>query len=82
MGTHWGRNTALGGIRWLRAAPPDTTTIRVTAGERPFGPGNGWRPQQDSNLRSRLRRALLGGLVTWGSGPAARVRGCTRGAGT
>jgi len=25
--------------------------------------------QQDSNLRSRLRRALLGGLVTWGSGP-------------
>ena len=37
----------------------DTTMIHVVAGERPIGPGNERRPQQDSNLRSRLRRPML-----------------------
>jgi hypothetical protein len=33
--------------------------VRETAGQRPFGAGHDKRPQQDSNLRSRLRRPLL-----------------------
>ena len=40
-------------------APADTITFRVVAGERPISPGNEKRPQQDSNLRSRLRRPPL-----------------------
>ena len=34
----------------------DITAIYVVAGERRFCPGYGGRPQQDSNLRTRLRR--------------------------
>ena len=56
-GTHGARNPAQGGIGWHCAAAAGTITVRVIAGERPIGPGNEKRPQQDSNLRSRLRRA-------------------------
>ena len=71
MGTHWGWNPASGGIGWRQVTPADTITVRVIAGERPIGPGNERRPQQDSNLRSRLRRALLrkplASIGTWKS---------------
>ena len=40
----------------------DINVIRVTAGQNAFSPASGWRPQQDSNLRSRLRRPLLSPL--------------------
>ena len=39
-----------------------------------------WRPQQDSNLRSRLRRALIVTPVTWGNDPVTSVLGCGWGA--
>jgi hypothetical protein len=40
----------------------DINVIRVTAGQNAFSPASEWRPQQDSNLRSRLRRPLLSPL--------------------
>ncbi len=54
----------------------DITAIYVVAGERRFCPGYGGRPQQDSNLRTRLRRPMLyplsyGGCATWERLPAA-----------
>ena len=69
------------GLRSHHASENDIGVICVPAGHNTSGPASEKRPQQDSNLRSRLRRALLGRLVTWESGPAARVQGCTWGAG-
>ena len=40
----------------------DTIVICITAGQTAFDAASGWRPQQDSNLRSRLRRPLLSPL--------------------
>ena len=40
----------------------DTGVICVNAGQKAFDPATEWRPQQDSNLRSRLRRPLLSPL--------------------
>ena len=57
-GTHGARNPAPGGIGWHCAAAAGTTAVRIIAGERPIDPGKEKRPQQDSNLRTRLRRAL------------------------
>ena len=37
----------------------DIHVIPVPAGQRPFRAAHVKRPQQDSNLRSRLRRAIL-----------------------
>ena len=53
----------------------DIATIYVVAGEGRFCPGHGGRPQQDSNLRTRLRRPMLyplsyGGCATWERLPA------------
>ncbi len=71
MGTHWGRNPASGRHRLAqrchRLAPSRFASL---AGERPAGPGHDMRPQQDSNLRTRLRRPMLyplsyGGCATW-----------------
>jgi hypothetical protein len=45
-----------GGDRRPSVSENDTHVICVTAGQGPFGAGNDKRPQQDSNLRSRLRR--------------------------
>ena len=71
---------AQGGIGWHCVAPADTITFRVVASERPINPGNEKRPQQDSNLRSRLRRALIVTPVTCENDPAARAMGCEGGA--
>jgi hypothetical protein len=76
LGTHGGRNTAPGGVGGQRMALADITTIYVVAGERRFCPGQARRPQQDSNLRTRLRRPMLyplsyGGCATWERVPAA-----------
>ena len=58
-GTHGGRNTAQGGIGGQRMALADIITIHLVAGERRFYPGQAKRPQQDSNLRTQLRRAQI-----------------------
>jgi CheY-like chemotaxis protein len=68
-GTHGARNPAQGGIGWHCPAAAGTITVRVIAGERPIHPGNEKRPQQDSNLRSRLRRPLLSPLSYGGYAP-------------
>ena len=43
-------------IRWHDVSENDSRVICVTAGQIAFDPASEWRPQQDSNLRSRLRR--------------------------
>jgi len=65
-----------------------TVTTGSTAGGRTMGMSAGHREFPLSTTRSgarrarsRLRRALLGSLATWESGPTARVQGCTWGAG-
>jgi hypothetical protein len=70
MGTHRGQNSASGDIGWRHVAPTDTITFRDVAGERPISTGNEKRPQQDSNLRSRLRRPLLSPLSYGGYAPS------------
>ena len=49
-------------IRWRAVTKRDNGHFCETAGQRPFGAGQKGRPQQDSNLRSRLRRPLLSPL--------------------
>ena len=68
-GTHGARNTASGGVGWHHVSSAGTIAVRVVAGERPIGPGKKKRPQQDSNLRSRLRRPLLSPLSYGGYAP-------------
>ena len=49
-------------IRQHSVSENDTDVICITAGQMAFDAASGWRPQQDSNLRSRLRRPLLSPL--------------------
>ncbi len=51
------------------------------AGQQVFGPVFGGRPQQDSNLRTRLRRALTVMLVTCPNARKFESLGCVWGAG-
>ena len=59
-GATWGANGAQDpsddSIRQLSVSENDTSVICISAGQIAFDPAPGWRPQQDSNLRSRLRR--------------------------
>ena len=77
VGAYWARN--------LRpAASGGTRCLSLSLGGSGIMPGQGMipevtrlRPQQDSNLRSRLRRPLLsplsyGGYATWERVPAER----------
>ena len=61
-GTYWGRGASGRGIGQHPASENDIGVIYVPAGQRPFGAAHAKRPQQDSNLRSRLRRPLLSPL--------------------
>jgi hypothetical protein len=56
------RKLSHSGDRRRAVSENDINVIRVTAGQRPSDAGNNGRPQQDSNLRSRLRRPLLSPL--------------------
>lgn len=49
-------------IRQHQVAKNDISVICIIAGQIASGPATEWRPQQDSNLRSRLRRPLLSPL--------------------
>ncbi len=54
-----GRHIAAPGCILVREA------IRRCTRSAALWPGCGWRPQQDSNLRTRLRRGLLYTAATW-----------------
>ena len=63
-------------IRWHGVSEAVNRPIRINAGQGIFGAGNEGRPQQDSNLRTRLRRPMLyplsyGGCATWERLPAS-----------
>jgi CheY-like chemotaxis protein len=57
------------GIRWHAASENDIRVICIPAGHNASGPATERRPQQDSNLRSRLRRPLLSPLSYGGCVP-------------
>jgi hypothetical protein len=61
-GAYGAQNPSPGGIRRRDASENDIHVIQITAGQNPYGPATEGRPQQDSNLRSRLRRPLLSPL--------------------
>ena len=50
------RNPSEGGISQHPVSETVNRAVGETAGQRPFGAEQKGRPQQDSNLRSRLRR--------------------------
>jgi hypothetical protein len=61
-GTYGGQSPSANGIRWHPVTEGDNEHSSVPAGQGRKMPGNNKRPQQDSNLRSRLRRPLLSPL--------------------
>ena len=56
------QNPSDDGIRWHEMSENVNQPTRVLAGQDPFDAAHAKRPQQDSNLRSRLRRPLLSPL--------------------
>jgi hypothetical protein len=56
------QNPSDDGICWHDLSGNVNQPARVPAGQSPVNAGHGKRPQQDSNLRSRLRRPLLSPL--------------------
>jgi hypothetical protein len=68
-GTYWGRNPSRDDIRWHGASENDIRVIRVPAGQARIGADSTRRPQQDSNLRTRLRRPMLYPLSYGGLAP-------------
>ena len=61
-GAHGAQHPSDGSIRQHRMSENDMCIICIYAGQMMYDPASGWRPQQDSNLRSRLRRPLLSPL--------------------
>src|SRR5580704_15258516 len=61
-GAYGGRKPSGDGIRRHSVSEDVNQPIRVPAGQTPQSPAHDKRPQQDSNLRSRLRRPLLSPL--------------------
>ena len=61
-GAPGGREPSQRGEGWRDVTKRDIGHFGETAGQRPFGAVQKRRPQQDSNLRSRLRRPLLSPL--------------------
>ena len=74
-GAPGGREPPNRGNKWRAVTKRDNGHFDETAGQRPFGAGQKGRPQQDSNLRSRLRRPLLSPL-SYGGG--ATPKGTSR----
>ena len=61
------------GIRWHDVSQTVNRTLSETAGQRPFGAGNEESPQQDSNLRSRLRRVCRFKSLTFTDEPDPEI---------
>ena len=59
VGAYWAWNLSEGGVRCRLLSEPAVRPGRGTPDQRPFAAGKKKRPQQDSNLRTRLRRALI-----------------------
>jgi hypothetical protein len=75
-GTHWGRSPSHDGIGWHTVSEPVVGRFSVPASQTTSGAAQAKRPQQDSNLRSRLRRPLLSPLSYGG---CATPKGTSRG---
>jgi hypothetical protein len=71
-----GRNPSHRDNRWRTVSDRDNGHFNGTAGQSTSGAGQKGRPQQDSNLRSRLRRPLLSPLSYGG---CATPKGTSRG---
>ena len=63
------QNPSDDGIRWHDVSQAVNEPARVPAGQGQERPAHDRRPQQDSNLRSRLRRPLLSPLSYGGFAP-------------
>ncbi len=61
-GAYGARKLPSDGIRWHDVSEDAIRQNPVPAGQVPVGAASDVRPQQDSNLRSRLRRPLLSPL--------------------
>ncbi len=68
-GAPGGRGPSQSAGQWQAVTKRDNGHIDITAGQDPVDVGQKKRPQQDSNLRSRLRRPLLSPLSYGGSAP-------------
>jgi hypothetical protein len=53
------QNPSSGGVRWHPMSETVNQAARVPAGQAGIGADSTMRPQQDSNLRTRLRRPML-----------------------
>jgi hypothetical protein len=58
-GAHGAQNPSDGSTRWHDVTERDNGHFSETAGQSQETPVQMGRPQQDSNLRSRLRRPML-----------------------
>jgi hypothetical protein len=58
-GAYGAENPSDGGIRWHDVSEDANRAVSKTAGQGQESPDTRKRPQQDSNLRSRLRRPML-----------------------
>jgi hypothetical protein len=76
-GTYGGQSPSPDGIRWHPASEAVNRPTRIRAGQGRENPAHDKRPQQDSNLRSRLRRALIMTSVTWTNGREHKVWGAS-----
>jgi hypothetical protein len=61
-GAHRAWKPSSDGIPWHDVSEAVNQAVRVPAGQGPIDADSTMRPQQDSNLRSRLRRPLLSPL--------------------
>jgi hypothetical protein len=68
-GTYGGRNPSQDGIRWHDVSEAVNRPISVPAGQARISADSTMRPQQDSNLRTRLRRPMLYPLSYGGLAP-------------
>jgi len=58
-GAYGAQNPSQASIRWRAASENDIDVICILAGQMAFDRAHGKRPQQDSNLRSRLRSPVV-----------------------
>ena len=61
-GAYGAQHPSQDNIRWRTVTKRDNGHLGVTAGQGQKSSAHDGRPQQDSNLRSRLRRPLLSPL--------------------
>jgi hypothetical protein len=75
LGTYWGQSPSRDGICRHPVTEGDNEHSSVPAGQGRKMPGNSKRPQQDSNLRSRLRRLTEFRSLTCGNALVPAILG-------